>query len=330
MEEAKTMKTPMSSSIKLDKDEKDANFASCKVERKNTSGTCHFLGHSLVSWHRERQLPPSLRASALLSHLSLSKWRLAKKASPRFGPLCQNLSLERLFRGCADLQMPKDGQTIGTQPDRVQPSPSSHDLLHLIATRRTSRQGLLSGGFHSGLHSNGKTNSCRVSDDDAYDILLETNFEAPTSYDTYDEQSWGERSLRRHLMAPGLGELSDLQHRPRTGIDASRIEEEVEIKEMEEGIHVEATFSEPMMTESSYTAGPSSQSSSPASNTEIPSRHLTLLIMHLGWIGAYGSTTGYSEHFQQSIERIESCQVSQHEEMMAYLRSVFPPPLPQP
>ena len=126
MEEAKTMKTPMSSSIKLDKDEKgksidstmyrgmigsllyltaskpdimysvclcdrfqscskeshlsamkrilkylkgtidiglwypksdnfeligfsDADFANSKVERKNTSGTCHFLGHSLVS-----------------------------------------------------------------------------------------------------------------------------------------------------------------------------------------------------------------------------------------------------------------------------------------
>ncbi|RVW79053.1 hypothetical protein CK203_048166 [Vitis vinifera] len=49
MEEAKTMKTPMSSSIKLDKDEKDANFFGCRVERKSTSGTCHFLGHSLVS-----------------------------------------------------------------------------------------------------------------------------------------------------------------------------------------------------------------------------------------------------------------------------------------
>ncbi|RVW71296.1 Retrovirus-related Pol polyprotein from transposon RE1 [Vitis vinifera] len=106
MEEAKTMKTPMSSSIKLDKDEKgksinstmyrgmigsllyltasrpdiiylkgtmdiglwypkgdnfeligfsDADFAGCKVERKNTSGTCHFLGHSLVSWHSKKQ-----------------------------------------------------------------------------------------------------------------------------------------------------------------------------------------------------------------------------------------------------------------------------------
>ncbi|RVW73503.1 hypothetical protein CK203_060022 [Vitis vinifera] len=38
---------------------------------------------------------------------------------------------------------PGDGQTIGTQPDRAQSSPSSHDLLHLIATSRTSRRGLL-------------------------------------------------------------------------------------------------------------------------------------------------------------------------------------------
>ena len=36
------------------------------------------------------------------------------------------------------------------------------------------------------------------------------------------------------------------------------------------------------------------------------------------------------DHLQQRIERIESRQESQHEEMMAYLRSVFPPPLPQP
>ncbi|RVW86671.1 Copia protein [Vitis vinifera] len=76
MEEAKTMKTPMSSSIKLDMDEKrtmdiglwypkgdnfeligysDADFTGCKVERKSTSGTCHFLGHSLVSWHSKKQ-----------------------------------------------------------------------------------------------------------------------------------------------------------------------------------------------------------------------------------------------------------------------------------
>ncbi|RVX02234.1 Copia protein [Vitis vinifera] len=95
MEEVKVMKTPMSSSIKLDMDEKDfpkeshlsavkrilrylkgtmniglwypkgdnfeligfsyADFAGCRVERKSTSGTCHFLGHSLVSWHSKKQ-----------------------------------------------------------------------------------------------------------------------------------------------------------------------------------------------------------------------------------------------------------------------------------
>ncbi|KAL6315977.1 hypothetical protein AAG906_014902 [Vitis piasezkii] len=144
------MKTPITSSIKLDKDEKgksinstmyrgmigsllyltasrpdiiylkgtmdiglwypkgdnfeligfsDADFAGCKVERKNTSGTCHFLGHSLVSWHSkkqnsvalstveakyiavdlERRQPLGLRASAMLSHLSLIRRRLTER-----------------------------------------------------------------------------------------------------------------------------------------------------------------------------------------------------------------------------------------------------------
>ena len=33
----------------------DADFVACKVERKNTSDICHFLGHSLVSWHSKKQ-----------------------------------------------------------------------------------------------------------------------------------------------------------------------------------------------------------------------------------------------------------------------------------
>ena len=33
----------------------DAHFVGCKVERKSTSDTCHFLGHSLVSWHSRNQ-----------------------------------------------------------------------------------------------------------------------------------------------------------------------------------------------------------------------------------------------------------------------------------
>ena len=33
----------------------DADFAGCKVDRKSTSGTCQFLGHSLVSWSSRKQ-----------------------------------------------------------------------------------------------------------------------------------------------------------------------------------------------------------------------------------------------------------------------------------
>ena len=33
----------------------DADFGGCKIHRKSTSGTCHFLGHSLVSWHSKKQ-----------------------------------------------------------------------------------------------------------------------------------------------------------------------------------------------------------------------------------------------------------------------------------
>ena len=33
----------------------DADFACCRIERKNTSDTCHFLRYSLVSWHRKKK-----------------------------------------------------------------------------------------------------------------------------------------------------------------------------------------------------------------------------------------------------------------------------------
>ena len=32
----------------------DSDFAGCKIDRKNTSGTCHLLGSSLVSWHNKK------------------------------------------------------------------------------------------------------------------------------------------------------------------------------------------------------------------------------------------------------------------------------------
>ncbi|XP_068486956.1 secreted RxLR effector protein 161-like [Phaseolus vulgaris] len=32
------------------------DFAGCKLDRKNTSGTCHLLGSSLISWHSKKQV----------------------------------------------------------------------------------------------------------------------------------------------------------------------------------------------------------------------------------------------------------------------------------
>jgi hypothetical protein len=33
----------------------DSNYAGCKVDMKSTSGTCQFLGRSLVSWSSKKQ-----------------------------------------------------------------------------------------------------------------------------------------------------------------------------------------------------------------------------------------------------------------------------------
>ena len=33
----------------------DSNFSNSKTDRKSTSGTCHFIGSTLVSWHSKKQ-----------------------------------------------------------------------------------------------------------------------------------------------------------------------------------------------------------------------------------------------------------------------------------
>jgi len=33
----------------------DSDFAGCKLDRKSTTGTCHLLGSSLISWHSKKK-----------------------------------------------------------------------------------------------------------------------------------------------------------------------------------------------------------------------------------------------------------------------------------
>ena len=33
----------------------DSDFGGCKIDRKSTSDTCHFIGSALVSWHSKKQ-----------------------------------------------------------------------------------------------------------------------------------------------------------------------------------------------------------------------------------------------------------------------------------
>jgi hypothetical protein len=41
----------------------DADYAGCKIDRKSTSGTCQFLGRSLVSWASKKQNSVALSTS---------------------------------------------------------------------------------------------------------------------------------------------------------------------------------------------------------------------------------------------------------------------------
>ena len=78
-------------------------------------------------------------------------------------------------------------------------------------------------------------------------------------------------------MHPGVEEKADIREMksgldPRRDFEQGGPELDILSPPQLEGIHFEATFLEPMITESSYTTGPSSQPSFiKLSHTEIPS-----------------------------------------------------------
>ena len=49
----------------------DSDFVGCKIDRKSTSGTCHFIGYALVSWHSKKQNSVTL-STAEVGYISTS------------------------------------------------------------------------------------------------------------------------------------------------------------------------------------------------------------------------------------------------------------------
>ncbi|RVW72702.1 Retrovirus-related Pol polyprotein from transposon RE1 [Vitis vinifera] len=284
MEKAKTTKTPMSSSIKLENDEKgksvnstmyrgmigsllylttsrpdiiylkgtmdiglwypkgdnfeligfsDADFADCKVERKSTSGTCHFLGHSLVSWHSKKQNSTSFSPFFVLwmaprreTSTSRAQGKCPAKpsqpeqteGSPKGEPIFPTLMrafYSRVTYGLAGPVMSTvrgveirlspesiyrilDIPSVGLQVCLGMGKPSAHNL---TVSNRVLHHMICSILLPRGGHRD------EVSYFEAFivDLIMtgrrihvrNTDFEAPTSYDTYDEQSLGRMKFEK-------------------------------------------------------------------------------------------------------------------------------------
>ena len=123
----------------------------------------------------------------------------------------------------------------------------------------------------------------RVFKDVGVDLSRETSFEAPNTYDMYDDQSIGRMKFEKALDGYQVRkEERALTQARGQGQAHPGVENEVEIREMEggvdsqsgyqqkeseldipplqsKGVQFEATFSEPMLSELNFLAGPSTQ-----------------------------------------------------------------------
>ena len=150
----------------------------------------------------------------------------------------------------------------------------------------------------------------RVFKDVGVDLGRETDFEAPNAYDMYDDQSMGRMKFEK------VPDGSQVRKAERTPIQAQGqvhpgVEEEVEIREMKggldpqsgfqqrdpkldipllqsKGIRFEATFSKPMMSEPTYTMGPSTQLTfTEPHHTVIPPHQTPLTPNHAPWMDLF-------------------------------------------
>ncbi|RVW88763.1 hypothetical protein CK203_034671 [Vitis vinifera] len=335
MEEAKTMKTPMSSSINFDKDEKgkpiDSTMYRGMIGLKEKELVALVLGHSLVSWHSKKQnlvvlsmaeaeyilageswLPLGHRASAQLSRLNRRLVERRDLTSPYLVPW-------RIINGTNKSLLREKHQDEVSYYEAFLMDPILTGrrihlgylmMMHMISCCESTTHVLPYSRFFT-----------RVFKDVGVDLSRETYFEAPNSYDTYDDLSIGQMKFEKL-----------------------------------EGVQFKATFFEWMVSEPTYIAEPSSQPSFiEPPHVEIPPHQVPHAPDHVLWMDLSPQISSRDtsmeefivqrfesmedrtdqhqatfEHLQQMIERIEGRQESQHEEMMAYLRFVFPPPPPQP
>ncbi|KAL6339867.1 hypothetical protein AAG906_034955 [Vitis piasezkii] len=172
----------------------------------------------------------------------------------------------------------------------------------------------------------------------------EQEVEAPSTYDTYDEQSMARMKLEKGPEGSWIRRAD--RPVPQAQAEEDEEEEEEEIEEMEGGVqpqtdfehrepefdiptrqseggHIDPTISDAVMTETGYTPGPSGQ----PSFTEPHYTHTSPLSAQIASLGTrieerMDQHQATHEHILQRLDRQER----QHEELMAYLRAVFPPP----
>ncbi|RVW20890.1 hypothetical protein CK203_113691 [Vitis vinifera] len=287
MEEAKTMKTLMSSSIKLDKDKKGKHPA----EPSQPGGTLKTrFDTTLFSFVEDYQ--------RYKQHFA--QRQVVPERNINF-PQLQHFRFDGLFTRMEEL-IRLDSESICRIFD-------------------TAPVGLKFGGIYGlpNTHKMSKPSAHSLTDVDVY-LSRETDFESPSTYDTYDDQSMGRMKFEKAL----------------------------------NGSWFEATFSESMLSEPTFTTGPSTQpsytepSSGPTfaepTHTKIPPPQAPLTPDHAPWMNLSTRISSLGTRMEELVvASLHSFSIAnrglsvlriawsvQHEEMMAYLRSMFPPPPPQP
>nr|CAN79914.1 hypothetical protein VITISV_027399 [Vitis vinifera] len=234
----------------------DADFAGCKIERKST---------------RERRAPPRLEPSALLSHLSLSRRRLAERRDYR--RYKQKFAHRKVIPGKSInfSQFQHFGfkglfSRMGWLPIVTIFEPIFPTLVRAFYSRVTyGLEGPVLSTVRGVEIKLSPESICRILDIPSVGLrVYESKFEKAS------DDSWIRRVERSPVQAWGQGqmhpgveeeaEIRDMEDELDPQRDFEQREPELDIPPppQSEGIHVEATFSEPMMIEPSYTAGPSS------------------------------------------------------------------------